>query len=177
MYFPRIKTVHQDIHGEASICPSSSTPCRDSTSVFSHLKKNFIYLLTRRRERGRDKGRGRSRLPSGCETWSQDPGITTWAKGRHSTTEPPRCPPISLMYVWFFVLSFSKFSRYLSFLMPLYLWYKSTLFIIVCTLHFSFIIFWKSGHRDFPQGFVFNSASTKCHCLFNQSSMFRYLRY
>ena len=26
------------------------------------------------------------------ETRSQDPGITTWAKGRRSTTEPPRCP-------------------------------------------------------------------------------------
>ena len=27
-----------------------------------------------------------------CGTWSQDPGIMTWAKGRHLTTEPPRCP-------------------------------------------------------------------------------------
>ena len=29
-----------------------------------------------------------------CGTWSQDPGITTWAKGRGSTTEPPRRPMI-----------------------------------------------------------------------------------
>ena len=27
-----------------------------------------------------------------CETRSQDPGITPWAKGRHLTPEPPRDP-------------------------------------------------------------------------------------
>ena len=27
-----------------------------------------------------------------CRTQSQDPGITTWAQARCSTTEPPRCP-------------------------------------------------------------------------------------
>ena len=45
-------------------------------------------------ERGKDTGRGRSRLPTEaqCRTWSQDPGITPWAKGRCSTTEPPRHP-------------------------------------------------------------------------------------
>ena len=29
-------------------------------------------------------------------TWSQDPGTTTWAKERCSTTEPPRCPSLVL---------------------------------------------------------------------------------
>ena len=45
-------------------------------------------------ERGRDIGRGRSRLPWGaqCGTRSQDPGVTLWAKCRCSTAEPPRCP-------------------------------------------------------------------------------------
>ena len=32
-----------------------------------------------------------------CWTWSQDPRITTWAKGRCSTTEPPRCPSLKLL--------------------------------------------------------------------------------
>ncbi|XP_048961070.1 cilia- and flagella-associated protein 299 isoform X13 [Canis lupus baileyi] len=43
-------------------------------------------------ERGRDTGRGRSSSPWGarCGTQSQDPGIMTRAKGRRSTTEPPR---------------------------------------------------------------------------------------
>ena len=42
-----------------------------------------------------DRGRGRSRLPikqgSQSGVRSQDPRITTWAKGR-CVTEPPRCP-------------------------------------------------------------------------------------
>ena len=63
------------------------------------------------RERGREGigagergwGRGRSRLPteqgSQCGTWSQDPGITTWAEGRASPTEPPRHPYIMVLFV------------------------------------------------------------------------------
>ena len=45
-------------------------------------------------ERGRDIGRGRSKLPMGSPMWDSIPGprITTWAKGRCSTTEPPRHP-------------------------------------------------------------------------------------
>ena len=61
--------------------------------VFIFLKILFIYSWET--QRGRDIGKGRSRLPVGtwCGTWSQDPGITTWAEGRYLTTEPPRCPP------------------------------------------------------------------------------------
>ena len=46
------------------------------------------------RERGRDLGRGRSRLHARSPTWDSipDPGITPWAKGRGSTAKPPRCP-------------------------------------------------------------------------------------
>ena len=33
-----------------------------------------------------------------CGTWSQDPRIMTWAKGRHSTTEPPRHPRTHLSW-------------------------------------------------------------------------------
>ena len=57
--------------------------------------KIFIYLLERHRQRGRDIGRGRRRLPIGrawCGTWAQDPRITTGPKGRYSTIEPPRGP-------------------------------------------------------------------------------------
>ena len=32
-----------------------------------------------------------------CGTWSQDPRIMTWAKGRCSTAEPPRCPRTDLV--------------------------------------------------------------------------------
>ena len=36
-----------------------------------------------------------------CGTWSQDSGIMPWAKGRHSTAEPPRCP-----HIWSFLMCF-----------------------------------------------------------------------
>ena len=47
--------------------------------------------------RGTERERHRQRekqAPCGawCRTWSQDPRITTWAKGRCSVTEPPRYP-------------------------------------------------------------------------------------
>ena len=44
------------------------------------------------RERGRDIGRGRSRLParSLMQDSILDPRIMLWAEGRHSTVEPPK---------------------------------------------------------------------------------------
>ena len=55
----------------------------------------FKILFITDRERGRDIGRGRSRLPAGaqCGTWSQNPRIMIWAEGRCSTTGPCRHPP------------------------------------------------------------------------------------
>ena len=54
--------------------------------------KDFIYSQETRR--GRDIGRGRSRLPAESLMGDliPDPGITPWAEGRCSTIEPPRCP-------------------------------------------------------------------------------------
>ena len=61
---------------------------------FPFLFKDFIYLFMRdtQRERGRDTGRGKSRLQqeAWCGTQSQESGITPWAKSRRSTAEPPR---------------------------------------------------------------------------------------
>ena len=58
--------------------------------------KNFFKILfihERHREKGIDIGRGRNRLPARSLMWDSIPGprITTWAKGRCSTTVPPRC--------------------------------------------------------------------------------------
>ena len=66
-----------------------------SFMFLSYFFKDFIYvILERRTERGRDIGREKSKLPAWawCRTPPQDPGFTRWAKGRCSTTEPPRCP-------------------------------------------------------------------------------------
>ena len=56
--------------------------------------KDFLYLLMRDRERGRDPGRGRGRLPAGNPVQDSipGPGVTAWARGRHSTAEPPGGP-------------------------------------------------------------------------------------
>ena len=50
------------------------------------------------RERGRDTGRGRSRLLAGSlmRDLILDPRITTWAQSRSPTTEPPRCSNVHL---------------------------------------------------------------------------------
>ena len=69
------------------------------------LKILFIYSweAQRVRERGWDTHRGRSRLPvrSRMQDSNLDPGITPWAKGRHSTAKPPRhpCPHIFLKWL------------------------------------------------------------------------------
>ena len=51
-----------------------------------------------KRERGRDTGRGRSRLHAGSPTRDliQVSRITPWAKGGGLTAEPPRDPPFIL---------------------------------------------------------------------------------
>ena len=54
----------------------------------------YLFIHERPRERGRNTGRGRSRLYAGslmCGTRSWDSRIIPWTKGRCSTAEPPRC--------------------------------------------------------------------------------------
>ena len=64
----------------------------------------FIYLFMRDTERSRHLGRGRSRLPSRTQ-WITGSWITTWAKGRRSTTEPPWSP-----WVWLWWELLPKYS-------------------------------------------------------------------
>ena len=54
-----------------------------------------LFLHERHRERGAEtqaEGEAGSLRGAPCGTRSQDPGVTPWAKGRHSTTDPSRCP-------------------------------------------------------------------------------------
>ena len=66
----------------------------------SFFKRDFIHLFMRDRERGRDIGRGRSRLHARSQMWDSipDPRIMTWAEGRHPTAEPSRCPSIGKLF-------------------------------------------------------------------------------
>ena len=76
------------------------------------LKKTlFIYSWETHRERQRHRQREKQALcrEPDAGTWSQDPRITTWAKGRCSTTEPPRCPLKGLDLLHCF-LDFSEWS-------------------------------------------------------------------
>ena len=51
-----------------------------------------------------------------CGTWSQDPRITTWAKGRCLTADPPRCPSLfQVLNFWYsptLSLSLEKISNH-----------------------------------------------------------------
>ena len=62
--------------------------------------KDFIYLFMRDTETEAEtqaEGEAGSMWAAQRGTQSQDSRITPWAKGRRSTTEPPRCP-----YFFFF---------------------------------------------------------------------------
>ena len=53
----------------------------------------YLFIHERHTERQTQaEGEGGSPEGAPCRAPSQDPGITTWAKGRRSTTEPPRYP-------------------------------------------------------------------------------------
>ena len=55
--------------------------------------KDFIYLFmkdTQKEAETQAEGEAGSLWGPWCRTWSQDSGITTWAEGRRSTTEPLR---------------------------------------------------------------------------------------
>ena len=52
-----------------------------------------------------------------CGTRSQNPGITTWAKGRCSTTESPRCPSF-IPFLMLFLYQVNLGSSPLSFSFP-----------------------------------------------------------
>ena len=75
-------------------------------TVFIYFLKIFMYLFVIDREAETQAGgEAGFLLAAQCGTWSQDPGITTWAKGRCSVTEPPRCPlffslNILFIYSW-----------------------------------------------------------------------------
>ena len=83
--------------------------CRYWNFIYLYLfifKIFYLFIHKRYKERGRDIGRGRSRLPVRSLRWDsiQDPGVTTWAKGRCSTTEAPRCPDTGFFKKRFYYL-------------------------------------------------------------------------
>ena len=71
----------------------------DKTSIFFFLRF-YLFIHEKHAERGRDVGRKRGRFTSGSLMQDLIPGpwIMTWAEGRCSTTEPPRCPVLSLFF-------------------------------------------------------------------------------
>ena len=106
----------------------------------SFFKKYFIYSWET--HRGRDIGRGRSRLPVGspCRSRSQDPRVMPWAEGRHSTTELPTCPDHLFYFFKFFwssvLIGECKIfftSDFVSFTILL-----TTFFLLSCFGHYTF---------------------------------------
>ena len=64
-------------------CPYFKASPRHTSFLSLSLFKNLIYLLMRdtERERGRDPGRGRSRLHAGSPTWDSIPGLQNHTPG------------------------------------------------------------------------------------------------
>ena len=71
------------------------------TYKFIFLKNILIYLREKQSTQAEGRGRGRNRLPMehGAQfgAWSHDPGIMTWAEGRHLTNWATQVPPHSFI--------------------------------------------------------------------------------
>ena len=66
-------------------------------------KKDLMYSFMRDRERGRDTGRGRSRLPVGSPMQDLVPELWDQALSQRQTlnpAEPPRCPYTYVSIKW-----------------------------------------------------------------------------
>ena len=63
------------------------------------LKKFFLEILFIHSWETQAEGEAGSMQGAGCGTWSQDSSIMPWAKGRHSTTKPPRHPRKGLLKI------------------------------------------------------------------------------
>ena len=64
------------------------------TNLEFYFLRFYLFILrdTQRETETQAEGEVGSLREAGCGTQSQDPGITTWAEGRCSTTEPLRSP-------------------------------------------------------------------------------------
>ena len=78
--------------GNSTYCANQFAVC--TNMYFLKILCIYSWETDRERERGRDTGRGRSRLLAGIPMWDSilDPRIMPWAKNIRSTTEPSRCP-------------------------------------------------------------------------------------
>ena len=81
----------------------------------------YLFVHERHRERGRNTGRGRSRLPVGSLMWDSIPGLQDHTLSRKQiplTAEPPRSPSlVALNSCTYFVLAL--YSMHLS-IVPVY---------------------------------------------------------
>ena len=93
---PPYTWIFSEVWAYFKISPNAKRSSKNSpiTIKWFFLKILFIYSWETQRERQRHRQREKQAphwLPQ-CGTQSQDPRIMIWAKGRCSTTEPPRRP-------------------------------------------------------------------------------------
>ena len=76
--------------------------------------KDFIYLFMRDTEKGRDIGRGRSRLPAGSPMWDLDPGPWDHTLSQRQTLShratQASLPSASIIVAFFFLDSYVSHS-------------------------------------------------------------------
>ena len=92
--FPRKLNVmhpHPIPIGHSSFSEFSTPRLSQSHEAIIFFKISFLLIHERHRKRQKQaEGEAGSLQGAQCETWSQGPGITPWAKGGCSTSEPPR---------------------------------------------------------------------------------------
>ena len=68
-------------------------------TIWGFLKRLYLFIHGRHWETAIDiEGEAGSLQGAWCRTRTQDPRIVTWAKGKRSTIEPPRCP-LSFIFI------------------------------------------------------------------------------
>ena len=89
-FWPRLFITYNGYVFLLHMCVDEAVMIRDSFFLFWRF--NLLMRDTRREVETYIEGEAGSLWGAWCRTRSQDPGTMPWAKGRCSTTEPPRCP-------------------------------------------------------------------------------------
>ena len=102
----------------------------------------------RHTERGRDTGRGRSRLPAGsrCGTGSQDPALSRRQTLHHWT---PRCP-LLIFRAWFLIADYRKHGEGFHLMTSTHLTYASWESILYASCH----PIWSQGQNSVRPTFI-----------------------
>ena len=96
----------KEVTPNLNVYPGCSINNEKNVLYLMIFKRFYLFIHVRHRERGRDIGRGRRRLPmvgAQCGTRSKDSGIMPQTKSRCSITEPPTYPYLMIFLVQHYI--------------------------------------------------------------------------